>query len=92
MPALLANATATGDAVTIPAGRHLFIVEGTFDGATVTLQFEGPNGTMIAVPNTASTANGMVAVELPSGKVRALVAAGTPTGLYASVLRFVTER
>lgn len=92
MPALLSNATATGTAVTVPAGRHLFIVEGTFSGATVALQFEGPNGTMINVPNASVTANGMAVVEIPSGKVRASVTGGPPSGIYASLLRFVSER
>lgn len=89
---LLDDADATGDPITIRSGRHLFIVDGTFDGATVTLQYEGPAGSWISVDSADFTANDMVNVELPSGRVRALVAGGSPSGLYAQLRRYVIEK
>ena len=87
MPRLLENASATGSPVTAQAGRHLFIVEGTFGGASVQLQFEGPNGTMIDVPGAVFTANDMVILDIPPGRVQATVTGGTPSGLYADLIR-----
>jgi hypothetical protein len=86
---LLENVAATGSAAQWNGGRGAFALAGTVSGATITLQYLGPDGsTWLTVPNCALTAVGMVlGVELPPGKVRCLVASGTPSGLYASLER-----
>lgn len=81
---LLDNAAVTGDPRGFGGGRYCFAVDGTFGGATVTLQMLSPDGSSyIAVPNTALTTEGMVTVDLPSNSYRALVASGTPSALFA---------
>jgi hypothetical protein len=94
MDALLTNASATGASATWPGGEGLFALAGTVSGATVTLQVLGPDGTtyLSAVKKdgttaAALTAVGCLVVELPPGRVRALVASGTPSGLYATLTR-----
>lgn len=91
-PSLLSNASATGSAKQWAGGRGLFSVEGTFDGATVQLQYAGPNGTLTNVQGTALTAAGQVVVELPPGEVKATVSGGSsPSGLYATLQKFRLE-
>lgn len=81
---LLDDASATGSDVQWGGGRGSFMAEGTFDGATVTLQVITPNGTWIPVSSaTALTAAGAAEFELPAGRIRAAVSGGTPTALYA---------
>lgn len=82
---LLSNANATGVAFGWAGFRGSFVVEGTFGGATVKLQFQTPNMTWIDVDssNAALTAPGMVGFECPPGNIRAFVSGGTPSGLYA---------
>lgn len=86
---LLSNATATGTAVAVNAGRYAFMCDGTFSGATVTLQILGPDGSsyLSAGSDAALTAEGAVLVELPNCSVRALVASGPPSGMYATLTR-----
>lgn len=84
MPVLLSNASATGSAVQWGGGRGVFSLAGTVSGATITLQYLGPDATTWLTGATALTAAGLVAFELPPGRIRALVAAGTPSGLYAN--------
>ena len=83
MPRLLDNASTTGPAVQWDGGRGVFSVAGTISGATVTLQYLGPDGSTWLTAATGLTAVGLVAFELPPGRIRALVASGTPSGLYA---------
>ena len=82
---LLSNASATGSGVQWPGGTGNFACQGTFSGATVTLQFLGPDGTnyIAAGTNTTLTAAGSGNFTLPRCTIRALVASGTPSGLYA---------
>jgi hypothetical protein len=82
---LLINGSATGNAVIWPGGRGLFTVAGTFGGATVSLQYLGPDGTtwLTAGTYTTLTANGGGIFDLPEGQLRANVAGGTPSALYA---------
>lgn len=89
---LLSNASATGVAVDVPAGRYVFALQGTLGGATVTLQMLGPDGeTYMSVGTDGEfTGAGAVEVALPAGPVRASVAGGPPAGLYAS-LRYLGE-
>lgn len=84
MPVLLSNASATGNPTTWCGGRGVFSLAGTVGGATITLQYLGPDGSTYLTGATALTAVGLVAFELPPGKIRALVAGGAPSGLYAN--------
>lgn len=69
-----------------PGGRGVFALAGTVSGATITLQSLGPDGAtwLTAAAATTLTAVGLGVFDLPCGQIRALVAAGTPSGLYAS--------
>ena len=85
MPRLLSNASATGSAASWPGGYGVFSAAGTFGGATVTLQFLGPDGSTwiaVGVDTTITSAGGGV-FALPPGQIRAAVSGGSPSGLYA---------
>ncbi|MGH8220892.1 MAG: hypothetical protein ACREUT_20345 [Steroidobacteraceae bacterium] len=84
---LLKDAAATGNGLDWPGGRALFSVLGTFGGATVTLQYLGPDDvTWVEVATAAAlTAAGNVLVDVPAGLVRAAVTSGPPSGLYADL-------
>lgn len=88
---LLSGASATGASNQYQGGRSFFAVSGTFGGATVSLQFLGPDGTTwLDTPGTALTAPGAAACDLPTqANVRAGVTGGTPSGLSARVDRVV---
>jgi len=83
---LLDNASATGDWVQWGGGHGFFSVAGTFDGATVSLEFLGPDGTTAIAAGTSTTVTAAAGASfaLPPGRIRASVTGGTsPTGLYA---------
>lgn len=82
---LLSNASATGTAQAWHGGRGQFCVSGTFSGATVTLQRLSADGTTYVSlgSDVALTAAGAVNFEAPPCQLRALVASGSPSGLYA---------
>lgn len=84
---LLSNASATGSAVHWAGGRGQFKLAGTVGGATITLQTLGPDGSSWLGLGTdaALTASGVVGFDCPPGQLRALVAGGSPSGLYAEV-------
>lgn len=84
MPQLLSNATATGDWEQWDGGIGAFSAAGTFSGATVKLQFLGPDGsTAIDVgSDTTLTAAGAGGFVLPPCRIRAAIT-GSPTGMYA---------
>jgi hypothetical protein len=86
MPALLTNATSTGAAVQWDGGIGAFSAAGTFSGATVTLQWLGPDGaTYLDVgSDTTLTAAGAGAFVLPPCRIRAAVSGGPPSGMYAA--------
>ena len=84
MPTLLSDASATGSPAQWGGGRGVFSLAGTVGGATITLQYMGPDGSTYLTGATALTAVGLVAFELPPGLIRALVAGGAPSGLYAA--------
>jgi hypothetical protein len=86
---LLVNASATGATVLWPGGRGAFTAAGTFGGATVSLDFLGPDGaTWIAMgPETTLTAAGGALFDFPQSPIRASVTGGTPSGLYAHAAR-----
>jgi hypothetical protein len=89
---LLSNASATPTAPTgetanqlWPGGQGVFSVVGTFGGATVTLEFLGPDGaTLVAAGgNTTLTATGAGVFNLHPCWIIAAVTGGSPSGLYA---------
>jgi hypothetical protein len=84
---LIYNGSATGTAMMWRGGIGTFTVVGTFGGATVKLQFLGPDDTTwVDVGADATyTANGTINVTLASGMVRANVAGGTPSNIYATL-------
>ena len=90
---LLWNSSVSGTRFTWPGGKGLFICNGTFSGATVTLNILGPdNVTMQAVgSSTTITAAAAAVIELPPCTVQATVASGTPSALYATLTRVPTE-
>lgn len=83
---LLDNGSATGAAAQWGGGSGVFACVGTFGGATVTLEFLGPDGaTWVAMgSDTTLTAAGGGIFTSPPGRIRASVSGGTPAGLYAS--------
>lgn len=88
MAVLLSNASATGDAFRVNASREwLFSVDGTFNGATVQLQLQSPDGSSwLPIEDAAFTAEGAVVVFLGDNSVvRAAVSGGTPSALYAEL-------
>lgn len=83
---LLTNASATGAPFFWAGGEGEFEVSGTFSGATVTLQkflSDGATWVDVGTENTL-TAAGMGAFKLGPCKLRAKVAGGSPSGLYAT--------
>jgi hypothetical protein len=86
MPQLLTNAAATGNGTTWGGGRGVFTLAGTVGGATITLQYLGPDGStwLAAGAATTLTAVGLGVFELPPGQIRAAVSGGAPAGLYAN--------
>ena len=86
--ALITNGTATGptSGVSRMAGDYCFAVDGTFSGATVALQMLSPDGTnWLTIADTGLTSEGAMIVTLPSGRYRASVASGPPSGIYATL-------
>lgn len=84
---LLSNASATGSQVDWPGGTGAFYCEGTFGGATVTLQTLSPNGTLMTVGTDVTfTANGVGGFSLPAGKLQATITGGPPSAMYAYVV------
>jgi hypothetical protein len=83
MADLLSNASATGSAVTWAGGSGVVSVVGTFSGATVKMQYLGPDGvTYIDVPSCSFTANGLARFTLPAGKIQGVVSGGPPSAVY----------
>lgn len=82
---LLSNGSATGQGQQWIGGRGMFSVAGTFGGATVKLQFLGPDAATwidAGIETTLTTAGGAL-FELPQGLIRCAVSGGTPSGLYS---------
>lgn len=80
---LLENASATGSAKAIKAGRYILMAEGTFGGATVTVTIESPNGTFVTLAGSSLTAAGTSSVlYIPSGNAKGVLTSGTPSAMY----------
>lgn len=92
---LLVNATVTtvANGLGWPGGQGIFAVCGTFNGATITLQFLGPDATtwITCGTNTIMTANGAGLVYLPPCNVRALVTGGPPSAMYATLSKLTIK-
>lgn len=85
---LLDNADATGPTVTWQGGRARLTAVGTFGGGAVNLEFLGPdNSTWIPYDATGLTAAGSIVIETIPGSIRASVAGGTPSALFARIDR-----
>lgn len=83
---LLNASSITSDPIGRPKGVYCFAANGTFGGATVTLEMLGPDGVnYITVTGTALTAAGAVNVELPAGRYRAAVSGGVGASLHATL-------
>lgn len=89
---LLTNATATGPIVQWDGGQGVFIACGTFGGATVTLNFRGPDGSTWIAAGTATTltANGAGTFVLPACEMQAVITAGPPSAMYAVAARVIS--
>lgn len=95
---LISNGSATGSWQYWPGGKGQLAVVGTFGGASVTLEMQGPDpagtaieielldstGAFVSVPVTSA---GAYVFELPDCNIRAVVTGGTPSGLYAQAKR-----
>jgi Putative Ig domain len=71
-------------------GAGMFVVVGTFNTATIQLQFLGPDGlTWVTYSGSALTAPGEINFYLPPCNLRAEVIGGPPSGIYAAVNRVI---
>lgn len=81
--ALLTNASAVGSSIAWTGGYCAVSCEGTFSGATATLEAQSANGTWIAVgANTIFTQNGWGGALLPPCNIRMNIS-GSPSAMYA---------
>lgn len=86
---LLTDEEATGAAVTFGiGGQFMFIADATtWNGATVTLQVQGPKGNWISVGAPAIfTAPGVCIVNLAPGTYRAAISVAVPTDMTAQLI------
>jgi hypothetical protein len=86
MPKLITNAAVTSAAVPWLGGPGIFKVAGTFGGATVSLQYLGPDGATWSDvgPDTTKVAAGGAWFILDPCQIRAVVSGGAPSGLYVT--------
>lgn len=85
---LLSNASATGAASDpLAGGSYLWAAQGTFSGATLTLQSLGPDGSTY-MDVTTLTAAGQKEIRVGVGEVlRVSVSGGPPSGIYSTLRR-----
>lgn len=82
---LATNAGAgTGTDKPIKGGKYMIMAEATWGGGNVKLQMQAPNSSWFDVASSTLSANGMLPLELPPGRIRAVVT--TSTGVYASLV------
>jgi hypothetical protein len=86
---LLVNGSASGSPTFWPGGIGVFTAIGTFNGATVKLQFQGPDGSTLldAGAATTLTAAGAGVFYLPPCNIQATVVGGPPSGIQAAADR-----
>jgi hypothetical protein len=81
---LLDDADETGDGAAWPGGGGVLFVNGTWGGATVSLQWSDDGTTWWGLGSDhALTADGLVHFMLPAGEIRAAVASAGTTTLTA---------
>ncbi len=83
---LLSNASSADDEVAVvwPGGPCYLVLEATWGGGTVKLQYLTPNSTWIDVPLLTATANAIISTTIPAGQVRLNVA--TSTAVYGYLI------
>jgi hypothetical protein len=84
--------TASGSLVDCPGGLCVMTAAASaWNGATVTLQLLGPDGSSLLTVSVQTTlsANGVGSVNLPPCQIQATVTGGPPTGLFVSIARVV---
>lgn len=82
---LLSNASATGQPVTVPGGQYVWAAQGTFSGATLTLQALGPDGANY-IDVTTLSANGAIDVRIGQDTaMRVSVSGGAPSAIYSNL-------
>jgi hypothetical protein len=84
---LLIRAKASGQQFEWPGGIGVFMCSGTWNGATVSLQFVGPDGVTLITAGTATTltANGGGVFYLPADNIQATVTSpGASTSITCS--------
>lgn len=88
---LINNGTSTTPAQGLcwAGGEGMFVACGTYNGATISLQFLGPDAAtwITAGAQTTLTSAGAGLFSLPPCNIRALVTGGPPSGIYALVNR-----
>jgi hypothetical protein len=84
---LITNGAATGAAVAWPGGTGSFKAAGTWNGATVSLEFLHADGVTWQAMGTGTTltANGGGLFTIGPCSIRAAVSGATPSGIYARV-------
>ena len=85
MATLLSNATATGSSTQWDGGKGFVTVAGTFGGASLQLQYMGPDNATWVPVGSAFTAAGSAVVEMPPGKIRMAISSGPPSAMYAKI-------
>lgn len=74
--------TAAGTVATKwPGGEGAWITRATFGGGNITLEYQDPAGTWVAVTAAATTA-GYTIVKIPPGQVRSVVTTATSAFSY----------
>jgi hypothetical protein len=87
---LISNGSTSSGQFDWPGGQGFFTVVATFGGATVKLQYLGPDGaTLVDVSGASFTAAGGATFSLPPCKIQATVSGGTPSAIYASAARIL---
>lgn len=84
---LLSGASATGSWFQWRGGRGQIVVDGTFGGATVTLEIQGPSGSGVSLGTAGIfTQAGVAGFELAEGvNIRCSISGGSGTSVNARV-------
>lgn len=73
----------TGAAQEWLGGAGYFAATAAWGGGSAKLQMQLPNNEWIDVPSVSLTANGCIAINLPKGKIRTVIATSTAAYVYA---------
>ncbi|MCP5099909.1 MAG: hypothetical protein GY943_30520 [Chloroflexi bacterium] len=86
---LISNGSSTSSAMQWHGGRATFAVDGTFGGATISLQKLGPDDSSYVDVGADGifTEEGMGEYSLGPCLVRVEIVGGSPSGIYASITR-----